>query len=83
VPTASGGRSDTPLRAFLEAFAHCAVAEANISELAAEIVVQPLGYDFNRERSALMAMAPESYWQNHLGHPIASRITTTGELTPR
>jgi hypothetical protein len=68
---------------FREAFAYCAIFEADISELAAEIVVETPGCDFNRERSALMVMAPESYWQNHPGHPIAPRITTTGELTPR
>jgi len=66
----------------MEAFAYCAIVEANISELAAEIV-EKLGCDFKRERPALMVMAPDSYWLSHLGHPIASRITTTGELTPR
>jgi hypothetical protein len=70
VPTASGGRSDTPLRAFLEAFAYCAIVEANIDELAAEAATT-LCCEISRDRSALMVMAPEDYWLSYLGHPKA------------
>lgn len=36
VPTTNGGVSDTPLRAFLEALAYCAVIEANSADISAE-----------------------------------------------
>lgn len=70
VPIASGGRSDTPLRAFLEAFAYCAIVEANIDELAAEAAAT-LGCEITRDRSALMVMAPEDYWLSYLRKPRA------------
>ena len=70
VPTASGGCSDTPLRAFLEAFAYCAIVEANIGEIAAE-AAKKLSCDIPRHRPALMIMAPEDYWLSYLSHPKA------------
>ena len=70
VPTAHGGCSDTPLRAFLEAFAYCAIVEANIDDLAAE-AKETLGCTIKRARPTLMVMAPEDYWVSYLRHPRA------------
>ena len=70
VPTASGGCSDTPLRAFLEAFAYCAIVEANIGEMAAE-ATEKLSCGITQDRPALMVMAPEDYWLSYLSHSKA------------
>ena len=70
VPTAHGGCSDTPLRAFLEAFAYCAIIEANIDDLAAE-AKETLGCTIKPARPTLMTMAPEDYWVSYLHHPRA------------
>ena len=64
------GQSDTPLRAFLEALAYCAVLEANIAAIAAEaagmraIEIQPV-------RPSLVILAPDKYWYGYLNHPSA------------
>jgi len=59
---------DTPLRAYLEALAYCAIIEANASEIASEASTR-----FNRsidERApGLVVMAPQDYWAGYLEHP--------------
>ena len=64
------GHGDTPLRAYLEALAYCAIVEANTTELAIEVSDR-----FNRSIDvlppALVVMAPEDYWAGYLAHPRA------------
>ena len=65
-----GRKADTPLYAFLEALAYCAIVEKNASEIACEVDnmfkktvdVGPLN---------LVVMAPEDYWSKFLNHPKA------------
>jgi hypothetical protein len=70
VQNSHGGWSDTPLRAFLEALAYCAIIEANIDDVTAE-VSSTFGFTLTRTRAALMVMAPEDYWMSYLGHTKA------------
>jgi hypothetical protein len=70
VKNSHGGRSDTPLRAFLEALAYCAIIEANIEDVTAE-VSSTFGYTLTQTRAALMVMAPEDYWMRYLSHTKA------------
>jgi hypothetical protein len=64
------GKSDTPLRAYLEALAYCAVVEANIADIAAD-AVKGLGIDIQPVRPSLMLLAPDKYWYGYLNHPSA------------
>jgi hypothetical protein len=64
------GQSDTPLRAFLEALAYCAVVEANIADIAAE-ASERLAMEIQPVRPLLMIMAPDKYWYEYLNHPSA------------
>ena len=64
------GSSDTPLRAFLEALAYCAIVEANVAEIARE-AAESLGIDIQPVRPALMVLAPGEYWSGYLDHPAA------------
>jgi len=64
------GKSDTPLRAFLEALAYCATVEANISAIAKEAHAK-FGHVFAGKKPALMVMAPEAYWVDYVNHPMA------------
>jgi hypothetical protein len=61
---------DTPLRAFLEAFAYCAIVEANAADIAAELKTK-----FNRHLPKftpdLLLVAPQDYWTGYLEHPAA------------
>ncbi|KPK49233.1 MAG: hypothetical protein AMS22_13970 [Thiotrichales bacterium SG8_50] len=61
---------DTPLRAFLEALAYCAIVEANATDIAGE-----LKNSFNRQikiaAPILLVMAPQDYWTGYLGHSAA------------
>jgi hypothetical protein len=70
VPTTHGGVSDTPLRAFLEALAYCAVIEANSADISAEAEAS-FGMQLTQGRPALCVMAPDSYWLAYLEHPKA------------
>jgi hypothetical protein len=64
------GRSDTPLRAFLEALAYCAVVEANANDIAVE-ASKRFDQKFSAVQPALIVMAPEEYWSDYLGHQSA------------
>ena len=68
VPKADGGCSDTPLRAFLEALAYCAIIEANRDDIMAEAEAT-FHIQLTGDRPALCVMAPERYWQAYLEHP--------------
>ncbi|HYQ70654.1 MAG TPA: hypothetical protein VET88_01870 [Gammaproteobacteria bacterium] len=70
VPTIHDSVSDTPLRAFLEAFAYCAVIEANSSDISAEAAAL-FDMQFTQGRPALCVMAPDSYWLAWLEHQRA------------
>ena len=67
VPTSEGRCSDTPLRAFLEALAYCAIVESNLTDIATEVRDK---YDIRLTdgRPALCLMAPEDYWLAYLKH---------------
>jgi len=69
------GAADTPLHAFLEALAYCAIVEKNASDIACEVDNM-----FKKAVDAgppiLVVMAPENYWLKFLNHP------KTGEWLP-
>ena len=62
------GMADTPLRAFLEALAYCAIVEANMTDIAQE-VVDKFGYESIESHPALVVMATEEYWSAYMNHP--------------
>ncbi len=68
-PTTSN-YGDTPLHAYLEALAYCAIVEANASEIANEASTK-----FNRSIDdrppGLVVMAPQDYWAGYVEHPRA------------
>lgn len=68
-PTTSN-YGDTPLHAYLEALAYCAIVEANASEIANEASTK-----FNRSIDdrppGLVVMAPQDYWAGYMEHPRA------------
>jgi hypothetical protein len=59
VPTK--GRGDTPLRAYLEALAYCAIVEANVLEIANDANSR-YGKSVEIEPPGLVVMAPIEYW---------------------
>jgi hypothetical protein len=61
------GLSDTPLRAFLEALAYCAIVEANARDIAKE-AFEYSGLKLINDRPALVVMAPEEYWSGYINH---------------
>ena len=65
-----GGDIDTPLYAYLEALAYCAIVEKNASEIASEV-----GNKFKKKVGTgppnLVIMAPENYWSKIVDHPKA------------
>ena len=62
--------SDTPLRAYLEGLAYCAIVEANISVIAKEAESE-LEHSLKAEKTILIVMAPEEYWRPYLLHTRA------------
>jgi hypothetical protein len=72
---ANSGNGDTPLRAFLEALAYCAIIEANKADISNEIAAKHGVRDI-ADKPLLIVIAPEDYW-------IAWRQTqTTGDWWP-
>ncbi len=61
------GLGDTPLRAFLEALAYCAIVEANANDIASEVFTN-FGTELTESRPALVVMAPEEYWSGYINH---------------
>lgn len=59
VPTT--GRGDTPLRAYLEALAYCAIVEANVVDIANDANSQ-YGKAVEIKPPGLVVMAPIDYW---------------------
>jgi hypothetical protein len=68
-PTTSG-YGDTPLHAYLEALAYCAIIEANASEIASEARTR-LDKSIDDQPPGLIVMAPQDYWAGYLEHPSA------------
>jgi hypothetical protein len=82
VHPSTSGYGDTPLHAYLEALAYCAIVEANAPEIASEASTR-----FNRSVDnrppGLVVMAPQDYWAGYLGHrsagewwPVLSKLAT-------
>jgi hypothetical protein len=67
---AGNGRSDTPLRAFLEGLAYCAIIEANAADIALE-TQEKFGLRITMQRPALVVMAPAEYWAGYLDNKWA------------
>lgn len=74
---ASGnGKPGTPLFAFLEALAYCAVVEANMNAIAEEAQSKHQ-VSFTAHKPRLMVLAPMSYWEKYIQHKKA------GDWRPR
>ncbi len=58
---------DTPLRAFLEALAYCAIVEANADDIAKEVLGNT-GLAISKSCPDLVVMAPEEYWSGFVNH---------------
>jgi hypothetical protein len=67
---ANTGMGDTPLRAFLEALAYCAIVEENAGDIAQE-AFDKFGYEFTESRPTLIVLATEEYWSAYMNHPKA------------
>jgi hypothetical protein len=65
-------KNDTPLRAFLEALAYCAMVEANIVDIAQE-VAENWDKKLVGGRPDLIVMAPSEYWSAYLSHPAVGK----------
>lgn len=68
IDPASPGLGDTPLRAFFEALAYCAIVEANARDIAKEAADKFEMY-FKDNLPALIIMAPDKYWRGYIDHP--------------
>lgn len=58
---------DTPLRAFLEGLAYCAMFDANVEDIVAE-ANSKLNQSLQQQRPVLIVVAPDTYWLNYLQH---------------
>jgi len=63
----SGSMGDTPLHAYLEALAYCAIVEANTAEIAGE-AKNRFGDSVHVQPPALVIVAPLDYWTGYLEH---------------
>ena len=69
----SGNRSgDTPLRAYLEALAYCAIVEANLEDIAEELKIR-LNGEIQISALNLLIMAPQDYWTGYFEHSVAGK----------
>lgn len=68
----AGGYGDSPLRAYLEALAYCAIVEANASEIASEANTR-FNKSIDDRPPGLVLMAPQDYWVGYLEHPSAGK----------
>jgi len=68
VRPATNGFGDTPLRAYLEALAYCAIVEANASEIASEASTR-FNKSIDDRPPGLVVMAPQDYWAGYVEHP--------------
>lgn len=65
-----GGDADTPLHAYLEALAYCAIVEKNASDIACE-VDDKFKKTVDAGPPILVVMAPANYWSKFLNNPKA------------
>jgi hypothetical protein len=65
----TSGRGDTPLRAYLEALAYCAIVEANAFEIASE-ASNRFNKSIDDGPPGLVVMAPEDYWAGYIEEPM-------------
>lgn len=68
----AGGYGDSPLRAYLEALAYCAIVEANASEIASEASTR-FNKSIDDRPPGLVLLAPQDYWAGYLEHPSAGQ----------
>jgi hypothetical protein len=78
----SGSMGDTPLHAYLEALAYCAIVEANTAEIAGE-ADDRFGASVHVQPPALVILAPLDFWNGYLEHsktgdwwPVLSGLAT-------
>lgn len=62
---AGEGYGDTPLRAFLEALAYCAIVEANADDVASE-ALKKFNLKLNVNKPSLILLAPVEYWSGYI-----------------
>ena len=62
------GYGDTPLRAFLEALAYCAIIEANAADIATDASTR-FNKSIDDRPPVLMVLAPQDYWAGYAEHP--------------
>ncbi len=62
-----GSPGDTPLRAYLECLAYCAIADANTLDIAKEVEGR-FSYTVLERPPILVVMAPEEYWIRFFDH---------------
>ena len=78
-----GGKKDTPLRAFLEGLAYCAIVESNMSAIAKE-AKDRFKMKFKSSRPHLIVLAPEDYWSYYLEKtPAGGWMTPLTNLTKK
>ena len=66
------GHGDTPLRAYLEALAYCAIVEANAFDIANDAETR-FGKLMDDRPPGLVVMAPRDYWAGYLENRKASQ----------
>ena len=71
----TGGYGDTPLRAYLEALAYCAIVEANSCEIASEASTR-FNKSIDGRSPGLVVMAPQDYWAGYAEHPKSGQWWT-------
>jgi len=69
---ATTGRGDTPLRAYLEALAYCAIVEANMLEIANDANSR-YGKSVEIQPPGLVVMAPADYWVGYQANAKTGR----------
>ena len=65
VGTGTVSRADTPLRAFLEGLAYCAMLEADLESVCQE-AVEKFGRPIAKKTPALTVLANDAYWKSYL-----------------
>jgi hypothetical protein len=72
----NGQLGDTPLKAFLEGLAYCAIVEANMETIAKEAKAR-FKINLKPGKPDLIVIAPHDYWTNYLKKDAAGEWVTT------
>ena len=72
VRPSSNRPGDTPLRAYLEALAYCAIVEANFEDIAEELKIR-LNREIQISAPNMLIMAPQDYWTGYFEHSVAGK----------